>query len=223
MENDFIFSSREFQNTPSNSNNVIKIGNYSNSKDAFEKMEVLTKKTAKELDERLQKISNFDDFINCQIEKTSVREVYQYFEVYKYLWSKIGRDISDYDDVFYNNITLTLKDYSSSNSDKIAEIDSILKNSTSHSPYIEEDMYNDSKYSQIEDLQETKENTSKEEEDDFKWFNPFSTKGIIYIGIAGVIIYFLYNNISITYAGFILLGVIALFAFMYFEDNYKKK
>lgn len=78
MENDFIFSSREFQNNPSNSNSLIKIGNYSNSKDAFEKMEVLTKKTAKELDKKLQKISNFNNFINYQIEKTSEREVYKY-------------------------------------------------------------------------------------------------------------------------------------------------
>jgi hypothetical protein len=221
MENDFIFSSREFQNNPSNSNNVIRIGNYSNSKDAFEKMEILTNKTAKELDKELQKVSNFDDFINYQIKKTSVREVYQYFEVYKFLWDKIGRDISDYDDVFYNNITLALKDYSSSNSDKIDEIDSIVSNATSYSPYIQEDMYNDSKYSHIENLQETKENTSKEE-NDFKWFNPFSFNGALYIVIAGLVIYFLYKNISITYTGFLIVGALVLFGLLYFGDKINK-
>ncbi len=67
------------------------------------------------------------------------------------------------------------------------------------------------------------EKLKKEGEDNFKWFNPFSFKGASYLGIAGVIIYILYNNISISYTGLIILGGLALFAFMYFEDNYKKK
>ncbi len=223
MENDFIFSGREFKSKQTDSNYTIKIGNYSNTTDAFGKMEIITYKIAKKLDEELQLKSDFNHFINYEIEKTSVQEVYKYFEVYKYLWSKIGRDISDYDDVFYNNITLALKDYSSSNSDKIAEIDSIVKNATNHHPYIQEDMYNDNKYSQIEEYKEIKDNSIPKEEDNFKWFNPFSFKGAFYIGIAGMIIYFLYNNLSITYTGVIILGTLALFAFIYFEDNYKKK
>ncbi len=166
----------------------------------------------------------FADLINYRIIATSLEKAKENFNDYLYGWSLIGKDVSNaqevYDDFFntelHHSTPKSITDYNS-------EIDSILKNATDHYPYIQEDMYNDSKYSQIEEYKEIKDNSIPKEEDNFKWFNPFSFKGAFYIGIGGMIIYFLYNNVSISYTGVIILGTLALFAFMYFEDNYKKK
>ncbi len=166
----------------------------------------------------------FADLINYRIIATSLEKAKEDFNDYLYGWNLIGKDVSNaqqvYDDFFntemYHSTPKSINDYNS-------EIDSILKNATDHYPYIQEDMYNDGKYSQIEEDKEIKNNNFPKEEDNFKWFNPFSFKGALYIGIGGMIIYFLYNNLSITYTGVIILGTLALFAFMYFEDNYKKK
>lgn len=186
-------------------------------------LKLQTKRYYDNIKEELHIEPEFADLINYRIIATSKEKVKEEFQNLVYGWSLLGKSVDNskqvYDEFFNSEMHQTtsksLKEFNS-------EIDSIISNATEHSPYIQEEMYNDDKYSQIDDIEESKEKNSIEE-DGFKWFNPFSTKGIIYIGIAGVIIYFLYNNISITYTGFIVLGTIALFAFMYFEDNYKKK
>lgn len=186
-------------------------------------LKLQTKRYYDNIKEELHIEPEFADLINYRIIATSKEKVKEEFQNLVYGWSLLGKSVDNskhvYDEFFnsemYHTTSKSLKEFNS-------EIDSIISNATEHTPYIQEEMYNDEKHSQIDDIEESKEKDSKQE-DDFKWFNPFSTKGIIYIGIAGVVIYFLYNNISITYTGFIVLGTIALFAFMYFEDNYKKK
>lgn len=223
MEKNFIFSGREFQDKYPITSNSIQIGNYSYEKEVIEKMEALAFTNAEKLDLELNKASDFDDFINQEIEKTSVEMGQKYFEVHKYLWNKIGRDISNHEDVYYNNISLALKNYSFYNDDKITEIDNIIKDATNHYPYVQEDIYNNGIYSNIEERDVIKESNNPKDKENFKWINPFSPKGILYIGILGVIIYILYNNISISYTGFLIVGILVLFAFLYFENNYKRK
>ena len=187
-------------------------------------LKLQTKRYYENIKEEMHIEPEFADLINYRIIATSKEKVMGDFQNLVYGWSLIGKSVENseqvYDEFFntelYHSTPKSITEYNS-------EIDSIVKNATNHYPYVQEDMYNDSKYSQIEEAEEIQESNPIKEEDNFKWFNPFSFNGALYLGIAGVIIYFLYKNISITFTGFIVLGALALFAFMYFEDNYKKK
>lgn len=187
-------------------------------------LKLQTKRYYENIKEEMHIEPEFADLINYRIIATSKEKVKGDFQNLVYGWSLIGKSVENseqvYDEFFntelYHSTPKSITEYNS-------EIDSIVKNATNHYPYVQEDMYNDSKYSQIEEAEEIQESNPIKEEDNFKWFNPFSFNGALYLGIAGVIIYFLYKNISITFTGFIVLGALALFAFMYFEDNYKKK
>lgn len=187
-------------------------------------LKLQTKRYYENIKEEMHIEPEFADLINYRIIATSKEKVKGDFQNLVYGWSLIGKSVENseqvYDEFFntelYHSTPKSITEYNS-------EIDSIVKNATNHYPYVQEDMYNDGKYSQIEEAEEIQESNPIKEEDNFKWFNPFSFNGALYLGIAGVILYLLYKNISITYTGLIVLGALALFAFMYFEDNYKRK
>lgn len=220
MDNNYIFSGREFKDNLHSSSNSIQIGDYMYTKENIYKMKILVNRIAEKLDLKLNKTASFDDYIYSEIQNHSVEKVYMYFDLYKFLWNDIGRDITDFEDVFYNNITLRLKDHSRSASDIIIENDSIVKNVTNHYNK-QNDIIKDNQSFQID--KEELSNKVIDENDNFKWFNPFSFKGTIYLFITGLIIYFLYKYVTFTYIGFLIIGALILFAFIYFEDNYKKK
>ncbi len=166
----------------------------------------------------------FDDLINYRIIATSENDVREHFAFYKLGWKLINQDVSKADEVYkryfeYDEVYLPCSD------DVIAENDRIIDGATNSFPYVQEDIYQGSNYSMPIHEDEWVDVSSKnnEPEKHFTWFNPFSFNGALTIGIGGSIAYFLYKNISMTETGFIIVGALVLFGFLYFESNYKRK
>ena len=165
----------------------------------------------------------FDDLINYRIIATSENDVKEHFDFYKLGWKLINQDVSKADDVYkrffeYDEVYLPNSD------DVIAENDRIVDDTTGSFPYIQEDIYQGSNSRpNNEDEFVNVSSKNKKPKKDFTWFNPFPSNGALKIGIGGSIVYLLYTNISMTETAFIVLGALVLFAFLYFEDNYKKK
>ncbi|WP_124641918.1 hypothetical protein [Amniculibacterium aquaticum] len=121
MENDFIFSSREFKA-------------YYITDEHKEKLKSIYYNTANRLDNKLGREANFGDFIKSQIEQFGYDKVDEMFEGLKYAWSNIGRDTSDFKIVYYKYFhkSISPENEISNNDDKYSQIeeDKEIKNNS---------------------------------------------------------------------------------------------
>jgi len=191
--------------------------------------------------DHLQIEPEFRDLISYRIIATSMEEVKSLFEYYREGWSLLGKDTSNYSEVYDEFFNVEDSPPLRSTEEILKEIDMIVENAKDPNLIIDYRRQNTNAFDVNEEDPKAKPrrcikcnmlfntvsndtcDSCKKEEDDFKWFDPFSFRGILYLGILGAVLYVLYNNVSISYTSFLVLGGLVLFAFLYFDDNYKKK
>lgn len=183
----------------------------------------------------------FRDLISYRIIATSESEVKKCFEYYKEGWALLGKDTSNYSEVYNEFFNVEESGYVMSTEQILKANDNIIEHARDSNLVVNNRKQNITHLDIDEENAKPKTrrcikcnklfntisnntcNSCKKEENIIKWFNPFSFNGALYLGIAGTGIYILYNNVSISYTGFLILGGLSLFAFLYFQDNYKKK